>query len=288
MGAPLTSLKRVLGARRPAPAVQANVLSSCDPRWACHNLIEVVSAGADEDFLGLGSTPWLGDYAGTALTVPAAPTTSQQNRYLFRLAAVEIPSGASIVVRGLRMAVELVAPYPMEAGGTFPLYLEQESPFWHFSDGNVSWHLRHHQDLFRNAFDPAQAPGTSPTLRGTQPARFYQLGGPFASPGAGIPPGVDVEGLGTMRDLRYPWTNTDWSLETPVGGGGIVALYCSVRQTNPSTRPQTPVVAGDSLRREDRFVIETRQGGAEVARYGRVAGALLVEMFPCCEAPGEH
>lgn len=285
MRAQATSLKRVLGVER--AVAQSGVLPSHDARWACHNLIEVVSAAADEDFLAVGSTPWPGDYAGTALTVPSAPTTNQFDRYLFRLAAVEIPSGASIVVRGLRMAVELVAPYTTDAG-TFPLYLEQESPFWHFSDGNVSWHLRHQQNLFRNVFDPAQAPGTSPTLRGTQPARLYQLGGPAASPGSGIPPGVDVEGLGTMRDLRYPWKNTDWTLEVPVGGPGIVALYCSVKQTNPETRPQTPVVAGDSLRREDRFVLQTRQAGVEVARYGRVAGALLVEMFPCCKAPGEH
>lgn len=289
MGAPLTSLKRLLGptGRR---CSHAGFLTENDPRWGCHNIIEIVSAGADDDFLAVGSSPYLGDYAGTALTVPAAPSLAPEDRYLFRLAAIQIPSGASIVLRGLRMAVELVAPWPAEGGGTYPVYIEQESPFWHFSDANVSWHVRHHSNIFRYVSDPAQLPGTSPTMKGLSPARLYQLGGPFVSPGAGIPPGVDVEGLGTMRDLRYPWNNTDWSLGVPVGGPGIVALYCSVKQTNPNTRPQTPVIRppNDALRREDRFIIQTRQSNAETARYGRVAGAMLVEMFPCCKAPGEH
>ena len=286
VGAPLTSLKQVLGPVR--SSAHAGFLSGSDSRWGCHNLIEIVSAGADEDFLAIGSSPWQGDYAGTALTVPAAFSATPRNRYLFRLAAIEIPSGASIVVRGLRQAIELVAPMPLESGGTFPLYCDQESPFWHFSDGNVSWHLRHHQNLFRNVADPAQAPGTSPTMKGLGPARLYQLGGPFVSPGGGIPPGVDVEGLGTMRDLRYPWHNTDWTIGVPVGGPGIVAFYASVRQTNPDTRPLTPnVTPNSSLRVEDRFILDTRQQTTEIVRYGRVAGAMLVEMFPCCKAPGE-
>lgn len=284
MGAPLTGLKRLLGptGRR---CSHAGFLTEKDPRWSCHNIVEIVSAGADDDFLGIGSTPWVGDYAGTALTVPAAPSPTQQDRYLFRLAAIEIPGGASVVVHGLRMAVELVADMPREAGGTVPLYRDQVSPFWHFTDGNVSWHLRHHSSVFRRRVDPVQPVGASPSLKGTQPARLYQLGGPNFSPGV---PGVDVEGLGTMRDLRYPWGNTDWSLAVPVGGPGIVALYCSVRQTNPDTRPPTPFITPNtSLRPEDVFILETRQQTTEIARYGRVAGALLVEMFPSCRAPGE-
>lgn len=285
MGAPLTSLKRLLGPTG-RHCSHAGFLTEHDPRWGCHNRVEIVSSGADEDFLALGSTPYQGDYAGTALTVPAAPSLTQGDRYLFRLAAVQIPGGASIVVHGLRMAVELVAPMPREAGGTVPLYCDQVSPFWHFTDGNISWHLRHHSSIFRQLVDPAQPPGASPSLKGTGPTRLYQMGGPNFSPGL---PGWDVEGLGTFRDIRYPWTNTDWSLGIPVGGPGIVGLYCSVKQTNPDTRPLTPnLVVNSSLRVEDRFILETRQGTTEIARYGRVAGAMLVEMFPCCKAPGEH
>lgn len=287
MGAPLKSLKRLLGPTG-RHCSHAGFISEKDPRWACHNRIEITSAGADDDFLGIGSTPWVGDFAGTALTVPAAPSLTLQDRYLFRLAAIQIPSGASIIVHGLRMAVELVADMPREAGGTVPLYRDQVSPFWHFTDGNVSWHLRHHSSIFATLVDPAQPVGASPSLKGTQPARLYSLAGPNFAPGAGVPPGVDVEGLGTMRDLRYPWTNTDWSLAVPVGGPGIVALYCSVRQTNPETRPLVPnVTPNTSLRPEDVFILETRQQTTEIARYGRVAGAMLVETFPACKAPGE-
>ncbi len=296
MRAPPTSPKRIIGSETSlrsfnsssAGCRQPGFLSADDPRWACPNLIEVVSAGADDDYLAVGSTPWLGDFAGTALTVPAAPTLTPRDRYLFLLAAIEIPGGASVVIRGLRQSVQILAPVPMEAGGNYPIYREQVSPFWHFSDGNVSWHLRHYTDLFRNVFDPAQAPGTSPTMRGTGPARLYQLGGPFAASGGGVPPGVDVQGLGTMRDLRYPWRNTNWGLAVPVGGPATIALFCSVKQTNPSTRPQLPNIAPNtSLAPEDVFTLETRQQTTEITRYGRVAGALLVEMFPCCKAPGE-
>jgi hypothetical protein len=285
VGAPLTSLKQLLApsGRRVA---HARFLTEHDPRWRCHDVVEIVSAGADEDFLGVGSSPYTGDYAGTALTVPAT-ATNQAARYIFRLAAIQIPGGASIVVRGLRFAIELIAPIPPDSdvvgAAAFPLYLEQSSPFWHFSDANVSWHVRHHTNIFRQVSDTTAAPGTSPTFRGTQPARIFHPGGLLVAPGRLTPPGVDVEGLGTIRELRYAWTNTDWSLAVPVSGPGIVALYCSVKQTDPTTRPQTPFITPNtSLRPEDRFILETRQGATEIARYGRVAGAMLVEMFPSC------
>src|SRR5262245_59260687 len=91
---------------------RARFITKHDPRWACHNTIELTSFGADDDFLGIGSSPHTGDYTGTALTIPAAPTVSPENRYLFRLCGIEIPSGASVVIHGLRQLILLVAPIP--------------------------------------------------------------------------------------------------------------------------------------------------------------------------------
>lgn len=281
MGAPVIPLqsRRLSGSR---------FVSDRDPRWACHNTIELVSASFDSDYAAIGSSAYPGDVAGTGVVVPAAPTADEHGRYLFRLCGICIPNGASIVVRGVRLAVRLVAPVPQDGAPNFPLYFDQVSPFWHFVDGNVSFHLKQHSNVFARVFDPAQLPGTSPTFKGLDTARLYTLGA--AVPVNGTPPGVDVEGLGTIRDPgRFPWTNTDWEIAVPVGGPGLVVLYASVFQTNPATRRAIPNVANPAaLLPEDQFILATKQSTSEIARYSHVAGAVTVEMFPCCRAPGEH
>jgi hypothetical protein len=287
MNAPASNV-RELG-RRGEPC--GPFISARDPRWGCRTIIELVSAAVDPDLLGVGSSPYLGDYSYTGVRVPRTPTVDQSHRYLFRLCGIEIPSGSEIVIHGLRQLVTLRSEY---ASGdlTYALEFEQVSPFWHFIDGDVSWHLRHHTNIFAAQSDAAQLPSTSPGLRGgfdTSLLYTPPLAPTYVPPSAGIPPGIDVDGsLGTFRDIRFEWDLADWTLSTTVSGPGYVVFYASVHQTDPATRVQVPTTIVDvgALRPEDRFLLATRaapnpdEEAIETAIYGRVAGAMTVELFP--------
>lgn len=279
------------------PRLSTAYISASDPRWKCHTVIELVSAAIDNDLLGVGSTPFVGDTAYTGIGVPSTPTPDQRHRYLFRLCGIEIPSGGEIVIRGLRQFIELRSVRSDAVPPLYPLKFEQVSAFWHFIDGDVSWHLKHHQNIFARVSDAAQLPGTSPGLRGLDTSLLYNppLLPTYNPANAGVPPGIDVDGsLGTIRELRYPWDETNWTLSTTVSGPGVVVLYASVHQTDPTTRTQVPTDLTDTgaLEPEDRFLFATRDPRAplsqpgETAIYGRVAGAMTVELFP--ERRGAH
>lgn len=273
-------------------------LSASNKLWSCPSRVELVSAAVDTDLQGIGGSPYLGDFSSTGLRVPTAPTVDQQHRYLFRLCGAEIPTGAGLYVVGMRQAVTLRAEFQRtnEQGlitGVFPFEREVVSPWWRFTDGNVSFHLKWSQQVQSNrTILSAGVPGTSPSTFGVDSALLYNPGpgGIFPvvydPPGAGIPPGRDVDWLGTIRELRYPWGSTSWDISVPCYGPGVVTLYASVFQTNPSTRippPQLtppapftdPVVCG--MRVEDQFLVQF-----PLCNYGRVAGALLLDLFPCC------
>lgn len=293
-GAP-NNVVRFAGRRGGAARSSAHFLLASDPRWGCNNVVELVSASFDANVLGVGGGPYVGDMAQTGVTVPIAVTASQANRYLIRLCGLQIPSGASIVIQGLRQMITLRSLFPTgltpPGPSVYPIDLEQSSPLWHFSDATVSWHVRHYPNIFARVFDAAQPPGATPSLRGVDTALTYTPPlAPYVAPGGGVPPGQDVDFLGTIRDLRYPWHQTDWDLAVAVGGPGLVVFWASVHQTNPGTRPQIPAVADvGALRPEDRFTLATKAGSPslETTIYGRIAGAMTVELFPCCQAPGE-
>lgn len=274
-------------------------LKASSSLWACRRRVELVSVAVDDDLQGVGATPVVGDFSSTGVRVPNTPTVDQSHRYLIRLCGAEVPSGAGLVIRGVRQAVTLRAEYAQTDQqenpiGTFVFEKEVESPWWHFIDGNVSFHFKWAQQVqsVRHIFDPLQLPGTSPSTFGIDSALLYTpnaLGpfvGPYVPPGAGIPPGRDVDFLSVLREIRYPWRNTDWTLSVPLEGPGVLVMYASVRQTNPDTRLAPPQLTAPApfndplqcaLRPEDQFLIQH-----PTCRYGRVAGAMVVDLFPCC------
>lgn len=277
-----------------------NWLCGNDPRWKCNTIVEIVSASFDSDVLGVGSSPYLGDDASTGVSVPSAATTSLTNRYLIRLCGIEIPSGSTIILRGLRQYAEIGADWqgpgsgdtpnvPVVAGSRYPLNLEVVSPFWKFTDGNISWHVKQHPNIFQLVSDANQPPGRSPGLRGLDSSLLYTPPfAPYVAANAGIPPGVDIDGsLGTIREIRFPWDEIDWSIETAISGPGLVVFYASVKQTDPLVRPQIPIITDvGALRPEDRFLLATRDPRipltepGETAIYQRVAGAMTIELNP--------
>lgn len=251
----------------------ASFLRAQDDIWKqCPQVVELYSASFDADVTGIGSSPFGADLGSTGVRVPDAPTISQRSRYLFRLCGVEIPNQYAIIIKGLRQAATI---RHTEIDNGRPLILEREivSPFWRFLDGNISWHLMLQQQQFAaNVFDPAQTAGTSPEEQGLDTVLLYNPPlVPYTPPGAGYPPGNGIEDLGTIRDIRFRWDRTSWTMHTIVRGPGAVVFYASVFQTNPANRPQYPSV--DGMRPEDKFLSNFPD-----ARYGRVMGAMTFQV----------
>jgi hypothetical protein len=255
-------------------------------------------ASLDADLTGIGGSPYRGDLGATGVVIPSEATTGQDNRYLARLAVVTIPSGSAVVIRGLMQVATIRALVPTSvdisgeavAGPTIPFEREVVSPFWKFPNGNISWHLRWKQTkAAADVHDPAQVAGTSPKIDGMDAALLYSQLVPYVTLRGGIPPGRAVGDLGTFRDMRWPWGNTDWGLNHLIMGPGQVALYASVFQPDRSiwtvensdgTEGTITLTSNEGMRPEDQFLANF--GPANVF-YGRVAGAIIYEPFPCCE-----
>lgn len=274
-------------AKRAGVVGHPSFLGSADPRWDCRAVIELFTQSFDPDLLGIGSTPWLGDSSALGVRVPDNATRSQAERYLIRLLQVEIDKKRAIVIRGIWQyaTIRTVPQSRSTECGPVPVELEITSPGWHFQDGNISWHLRYEPHRFspESVNDPAQPDGASPSMSGQDAALLYVPPFlPYTPPGAGIPPGADVDLLGTWRDMRY-LDPTARELSIPVLGPGRVTFYASVHQTNAVTRCGLNIPAGVG-RPEDQFVSAFEELDTPLpVVYGRVAGGLAVELFPCCE-----
>jgi len=271
-------------ARTEPPRLSApSFLSARDPRWQCRSIVEVSSSSFDPDRAGIGSSPYIGDMAMTGVRVPSAPTTSQSNRYLIRLCAVHIPNKCAIILHGIRQAATIRCEQVDAECNTIATELEVTSPFWSFSDGNISWHLMLQRSVMTALVsDPNQQPGTDPNLSGALDSALIYTPPltPYTAPNAGIPPGDQLEWLGVWRDIRYPWENTDWRLHQIVRGPFNLVFYASVHQPDPTGRVVATPADRGALRPEDRFLATFRE-----AIYGRIAGALIVELLPECGTP---
>jgi hypothetical protein len=255
-------------------------------------------ASFDADLTGIGTSPARGDMGQTGVVIPPEATSGQDNRYLARLAVVTIPSGSAIVVRGLMQAATIRALFTTSVvsgeetliGPTIPFEREIESPLYHLPFGNISWHLRWKQTkAAADFFDPNQVAGTSPKIDGMDASLLYSQLVPYITLRGGIPPGVAVGDLGTFRDIRFPWGLMDSNLSHLIMGPGQVALYASVFQPDRSVWTvensdgddvAITIPSNDGMRPEDQFF--SSFGPSNVV-YGRVAGAIIYEPFPCCK-----
>lgn len=253
-----------------------------DPRYtrSDRSILDRGSASWDDDFLGIGSTPW-NDPASSRIMVPSAATGPNDSRYLIRCATEVVGLYEVKRLRGLRQAVGIgqrIAGGTSEAPTLYVVEMDQVSPFWHFSDGNISWHLR----ILR------APPGARPATRTTTPGTMVDYTGgtdtvrlvdpnpAFFAPGRGIPPGWPLGPLGTFRDLRFPWSSQGAldSIDVTISGPAVIALYASVRQTDPATRQKLTTAPTDlgALPPEERFLLAYPN-----AIYRHVSGSLIVE-----------
>jgi hypothetical protein len=171
---------------------------------------------------------------------------------------------------------------PVVDSTAFPFEFEVTSPFWRFTDGNVSWHITRYPQT-----DP---PPSTLNKDGVQfeyslaPARLIQLADGITPPNGGRPYGMSLTGdLGCIHDIRHPWRSGHaWdSLRVEICGPCDIVFYASVLQTNPATRRVMPNITGansSTFTPEDFFVSEfDNTDGAGRAVYHRIAGSLIFE-----------
>jgi len=244
---------------------------------------EVSSTGFDTSLQGVGADPDGSGYA-TGIRVPTLPSPpGLKNRYLFMLARMRLGAFRKARLVGIRQLVTIGTN--VSNGGDpprqYPLELGVNSPFWKFTDGNISWHLRRVPPIARIVPNNFNGEGLS-YLDSQTPSLVYSTAP--ADVGGYVPPskvyGVPlIAQLGTFYDLRFGWRDDHavFSLDTEIQGPCDIALYASVRQTNPDTRATlvlpdglTPATAGIS--KEDEFVANFPN-----AQYWRVAGSLVFQ-----------
>jgi hypothetical protein len=273
--------------------------------------VEIASSGFDEYLQLVGGDPFGGTNSVglrvPTLATPTLPAGGAQLRYLFNLASFTVGDGACVRLRGYRQLVTLGYAQPLGSEEDASVYVvEQEvtSPYWRFTDGNISWHI--HVFGGPNAADVPKgvtAPFTD-VVRDTVSYKRYWADSPclLYGPGSGIAPGGIYPNIatyippnngkpwgsaiaskqGTFYDLRTPWrTHGAWdSLDIPVRGPATVAFFASVRQSNPSTRLalipphglEGTFYAG-GLSAEEQFLQNFPN-----AIYWRVGGSLILEL----------
>jgi hypothetical protein len=198
---------------------------------------------------------------------------------------VRLNHGARCIVHSVRQLLTIGTEIESNTAGlTIPLELDVTSPTWHFVNGNVSWHLRFVNpkvQAFLRTF-PDVPPFTLPFASGqdgTTTAILARSQAPYRALNEGVPYGEPVRGLGTFRDIRYPWTQSSEpaALGIEVLGPGDLVLFASVYQPDPELRPLPPVVLPAPelavLRPEDAFVLSYPN-----ARYWRIGAEMVVDL----------
>lgn len=250
---------------------------------------EVSTAGFDPALALIYGNPY-GAPTGPGLIIPRVVPASGQ-RYLFLLASFALDIEEIVRLVGIRQYLSIAAFPATGSGATgYDYVLEQPvtSPMWHFSDANVSWHLRRYSEqptLNNNPFNQQNLTyrtSNSPTL-------LYQNApsqpGGYTAPAGGRPPGtVLVPDLGAFQDLRFPWQQDkagDRTLDHEVRGPGTYGLFASVQQTNPTTRPvltlpgTLPGGTTSAFPPEELFI-----QNFPLSWYYRIAGSLIFETTP--------
>lgn len=242
---------------------------------------DVASFGFDDFLQIVGGDPALGSSA-VGLRVPALAGV----RYLFLGARADLDEGDSIVgyaqlatLGFARSGTEDPAAAPLQ-----PFEQAIEAPWWHPTDGFISWHL---------TFEPlTQGNDARSDLLDQDSFRFEDSSTPAllfetahfpaspAAPGylgldAYAPPAMRGVSQLTLRDVRAPW-HKPCPMRITIDRPTCVRFYIDVLQTDPSTRfdvaipPTDFVITG--LTREDNFLQLFTD-----AQYWRVGVRLLIE-----------
>jgi hypothetical protein len=271
--------------------------------------IEIPTDGTDEALQLIGSDPF-GSMSSVGLRVPSLSTFAlatanglrqPNNRYLFAAAQYSVAEGSVGRILGYRLLQTIGVKIQVGGGFSPSLFrvVEQEvlSPFWHFPDASVSYHLRRmgppdHQRIPHTTPNPVTLRSTH-LIMSTGPALLYETiatpaGDPFyvnltgyTPPNGGKPYGEPLgDGhQGTFYDLRTQQrTHGAWhSLDIEVEGPDTIVAFISVGQSDPATRPAlpvpTPTFFSGGLSAEEQFLLNFPN-----AIYWRVGFSLVIEI----------
>lgn len=264
---------------------------------------EIAALGIDEALQSLSSDAYgVTPAVATGLRVPPLATTDPSKRYLFQLATIDVDVDNMIQLVGWRQLVTIGINLTGSSGATvLPIEMEVQTPFWRFTDGNVSFHLVGEPHAATTGKVTAANFSTGPCkgsallyssasfsagnadLNGNP--FFYPVGMTAYAPPTGIvQTWEDIVGLNNVHDLRSPWRDSPiWhSLNVTVRGPRRLSLYASVAQTNPGTRLAMTFPTGEpdnETTPEEYFVKQyaAAAGGGTGVQYWRVGGSLLIE-----------
>jgi hypothetical protein len=264
--------------------------------------VEVVTTGIDEAVQLIGSDPF-GRNASLGLRIPSLVlnnATPEVSRYLFMLCSFSVPNSGPMHIRGIRQYVSMGFT-PTGEGATYrPVEQQIKNPQWHPPGGNISWHLMDlgppngtgiatpSAGLFAGVDNFASQMSYSPALLYGDvgeaavilPTPYYVGLTAYLPPNGGQPYGTPLMegGWSTMFDLRTEWRDDHaWeSLDIKLCGPRTVALFASVRQSDPSVPhyalPQPASQYGNGLSEEEQFLVNFPG-----AQYWRIAGSLIVD-----------
>jgi hypothetical protein len=242
---------------------------------------EVSTKGFDPRFQAVGTGPGSGaTYVGIPVPIFAGPGVT--GRYLFMLANAQFGAHRRARLVGIRTMATILAQVAVPPTSAYFLEKVIRNPVWAFQDANISWHLRQVNQAPNIPVNPLNRADSAQDYAVT-PALLYRT---IDYAGVYSPPSIQGEpligDLGTWHDLRFPWeTSNAWSaVDMQFSGPCHIALYASVKQTNPALRTPLAIPAGGTNEQfalttsneEDLFVSAYPQ-----AIYGRVAGSLIFE-----------
>ncbi len=301
---------------REALGVRALEDGGCTENDPVPIVLETSSRGIDEylQLIGNGKGQRI---QRTGLRVPTAPYAPPATdfmgvgRYLFVLTSQKVGSGRRVRLRGARQMVTIGALMnPVSSFGPYVIEQPVTTPGWSFQDGNVSFsivkikpqpvtiHFSTATGLFGGNSDNFIYRYADPIASGALLYENYQIPAGNAK-GRGepdyyttitgyVPPAFPLSDsisgdLNEFSDLRFEWqSDRAWdSMGVTVEGPCTIAMFASVRQTNPSTRYSNPMdadnIAPPNCMPEEQFVYYAQQRSLGSAIYWRVAGALITE-----------
>lgn len=251
-------------------------------KWVRRERVIVSSSQIDAGLNLVGGSPFPGDMTASGVPIPPEPTVSQDTRYLVRCCGIGLNAGEKAIIKSLALQLTIGADVDQEDGTVIPFEIPVLTTGWRFTDGNVTFHLRHVNDGRPIKSEPHDfAWGTYPMQWSRNGLSSIILGrvvdGIYEPLNAGMPYGNGVGGLGTIHDVRWPVMPPPTNdLDLEVEGPGEVVVYASVHQTDPATRAiyDGSLDISHAVCREDWFAHRFQRA----TRYWRVGANMVVDI----------
>jgi hypothetical protein len=253
---------------------------------------EVSTSGFDPALQGVWSDPYSGVYNVGLIIPQVLPIVRDpQHRLLFILATIRLNAYRKVRLVGIRQLLTIAALIPRSGEIPPPPYILEKqvvTPYWHFTDADVSWHVMRVPPGNNPKNNPKNSDGVA-FRYATGSALLFEKNPnnqSYQPPNGGRPLGSPVSpSLGNLHDIRFPWVDdhAQDSCDVEIEGPCDVVFYASVQQTNPLTRATIPTgltfpFGTDNFPTEEAFIGNfAEQDPAIPTIYWRIGGSLIFE-----------